>query len=241
MRLRPALDLLAQVGDLPAGDVIDLGCGNGAVAGALRTRFPYRRLIGVDNSPTMLAEAQGYDATTLAEIAAWQPEAPPALIFSNAALHWLGHHTALLPQLVGCLAAGGTLAVQMPRQFDAPSHLLLRQLAQRLFPDRFDFSAYVPPVASPAAYWQRLAPLGDVTLWESEYLQHLGPVAEGHPVRAFTESTAMRPFLAQMDADEQTRFRAAYDAALEQAYPRLADGGALMPFRRLFLLLHRSD
>ena len=27
---------------------------------------------------------------------------------------------------------------------------------------------------------------------------------------------------------------------LEQAYPRLADGGALMPFRRLFLLLHRS-
>lgn len=30
LRLRPALDLLARVGALPEGDVIDLGCGNGA-------------------------------------------------------------------------------------------------------------------------------------------------------------------------------------------------------------------
>jgi trans-aconitate 2-methyltransferase len=34
--LRPALDLMLQVGDLPAGEVVDLGCGDGAAAGALR-------------------------------------------------------------------------------------------------------------------------------------------------------------------------------------------------------------
>ena len=43
LRLRPALDLLAQVGDLPPGDVIDLGCGDGAVAGALAARATAER------------------------------------------------------------------------------------------------------------------------------------------------------------------------------------------------------
>lgn len=46
LRLRPALDLLAQVGELPPGDVIDLGCGDGAVADALAARFPGRGLVG---------------------------------------------------------------------------------------------------------------------------------------------------------------------------------------------------
>lgn len=57
LRLRPALDLLAQVPELPPGDVVDLGCGDGAVAEALRARFPDRRLVGVDASPAMLRVA----------------------------------------------------------------------------------------------------------------------------------------------------------------------------------------
>src|SRR5690606_14912631 len=62
LRLRPALDLLAQVPDLPPGDVVDLGCGDGAAAGALAARFPGRRLVGVDASPAMLEKAAGYAA-----------------------------------------------------------------------------------------------------------------------------------------------------------------------------------
>ena len=44
LRLRPALDLLAQVGELPAGDIADLGCGAGAVGPALAARWPGRRM-----------------------------------------------------------------------------------------------------------------------------------------------------------------------------------------------------
>ena len=52
LRLRPALDLLARV-----GDVVDLGCGSGAAASAVCARFPEHSLVGVDNSADMLVKA----------------------------------------------------------------------------------------------------------------------------------------------------------------------------------------
>lgn len=236
LRLRPALDLLAQVGDLPAGDVVDLGCGDGAAGAALRARFG-RDLVGVDASPAMLAKAQGYDRLTEADIAGWVPDSPPALIFSNAALHWLGDHATLLPRLVGLLAPGGTLAVQMPRQFFAPSHRFLRDIAASLFPDRFDYLHYTAPVATAAEYHAILAPLGQVDAWETDYVQRLDATSGLHPVQAFTGSTAMRPILEKLTPTEEAAFRIAYDQALGAAYPLQPDGGVLYPFRRIFFTL----
>lgn len=135
------------------------------------------------------------------------------------------------------LAPGGVLAVQMPRQYGAPSHRFLRDISQAQFPDRFDFHGWQPPVQPAARYWQMLAPLGRVSAWESEYVQRLEAVADGHPVRAFTGSTAMRPYLDKLTDAEAAAFLAAYDAALGAAYPLLPDGAALMPFRRVFFVL----
>jgi trans-aconitate 2-methyltransferase len=238
--LRPALDLLLRIGEPPEGDVVDLGCGDGAVADPLRQLFPDRRLVGVDSSQSMLAHCVGYDETRLAEIGHWAPERAPAVIFSNAALQWLPHHEAMFPQLVAFLLPGGVLAVQMPRQYHAPSHRLMRDLAGGMFPDRFQFEDWVAPVGPPAAYHRLLAPLGDLLVWETEYLQPLAPVAEGHPVRAFTEATALRPFLARLGEGEHQEFLEAYDEALAIAYPAEADGTVLFPFRRLFLVLTRD-
>ena len=237
------MDLLAQVPALPAGDVVDLGCGNGAVAGALAARWPDRRLVGIDSSPAMLAEARAgghYGALVEADAAAWQPEPPGrpvALIFSNALCHWLPDHALLFARLAGLLAPGGVLAVQMPRQYDAPSHALLRQLAGEIFPDRFDFSRWLPPVAPAAEYAPLLAPLGQVNAWETTYVQRLAPAAAGHPVRAFTASTAMRPFLSKLSRSEAAEFTRAYDAALEIAYPANPDGSVYFPFTRVFFVL----
>ena len=236
-RLQPALDLLARVYSLPKGSVVDLGCGNGAVGPALSARFADRKVIGVDSSPAMLAQAaatEAYHRCDLADIAEWQPSKPPALIFSNAALQWLPDHSALFPRLAAMLAPGGTLAVQMPRQWGAPSHRFLHDFACEMFPKIFDFTTWQPPVADPMAMMRVIAPLGEVSLWETKYFQHLAPNADCHPVRAFTESTAMRPFEQALSAAEFAAFRARYDAALEAAYPREADGSVLFPFRRQF-------
>jgi trans-aconitate 2-methyltransferase len=240
-RLRPALDLLARVpGGLPEGDVIDLGCGSGAAGPALRSRFPGRRLIGVDASPAMLAVAREsgvHDRLVGADVANWRPDRAPAVIFSNAVLQWLPDHAALIPRLAGLVTAGGCLAVQMPRQFDAPSHRLIREVAARLFPERFDWTEWVAPVAAPEAYARLLSPLGAAEVWETAYLQRLAGSGEGHPVRLFTQSTAVRPVAERLDADERAAFLAAYDVALAEAYPAEPDGTVLMLFRRLFFVL----
>ncbi len=244
LRLRPALDLLGQVTDIPGGDVVDLGCGTGAAGPVLRARFPDRRLIGLDASPAMLEGARGsgaYDRLVEGDIAGWKPESSPALIFSNAALHWLGDHSRLLPALADHLAPGGVLAVQMPGNFLAPSHALLRATAARIIPERLAQEPYLPPVLSPDAYIRLLTHLGRVEGWETTYIHRLDtPEGGGHPVRAFTQSTAMRPWLAGLSMDKAQAFVADYEAGLEQAYPRQEGGSVLFPFRRVFFVLQRD-
>lgn len=239
-RLRPAIDLLAQVPDLPAGNVVDLGCGNGPVGPALAQRFQGRCLFGVDKSPAMLTKAKesgAYDGLVEADASLWQPDASPALIFSNALCHWLPDHAGLFARLAGYLTKGGVLAVQMPRQFAAPSHQALRDVAVTLFPDRFDYSNYAPPVAPPQHYAQILEPLGEVRLWETDYIQRLAPVDTGHPVRHFTQSTAMRPIAENLDVSELGQYVSAYDTVLADHYPPAQDGSVLFSFKRLFFTL----
>src|SRR5690606_31994413 len=127
------------------------------------------------------------------------------------ALHWLPDHATLVPRLAGYLAPGGTLAVQLPHQNNAPSHRVWLSLAEEMFPGRVDPSQG-PDVLRPAEYHRLLSPLGALTLWETEYYQNLEACTQGHPVRRFTETTYARPVLAALDPAEQAQLIAAYEA-----------------------------
>jgi trans-aconitate 2-methyltransferase len=237
-RLRPAIDLLARVDLATPGDVCDLGAGAGNVTRLLKERWPSARVTGVDASAEMLAKASA-DAPGIAwqraDLAAWAPPRPPDLIFSNAALHWLPDHDRLFPRLLSCLAPGGVLAVQMPRNFAAPSHALVAE-AVRGGPWRAALEPLLrpAPVAEPAAYFDLLAPdAAAVDVWETEYLQ----VLDGeHPVKEFTKGSYLGPFLASLPEAERAAFEARYAALVAQAYPRRPDGRTLFPFRRLFVV-----
>lgn len=241
LRLRPAIDLIHALPALPEGPIVDLGCGSGAAGPALKNLGA--PLIGVDSSAEMLTEANTsghYDSLTKIDIADWSAQTPPALIFSNAALHWLPDHADLLPRLVGSLAPGGTLALQMPHQNNAPSHRIWKSLTEEFWPGRIDFESG-PRVLLPATYYHMLAPLGELSLWETEYYQMLAPSDVGHPVRRFTEATYALPILQNLNEDEQTRLISAYEAVIGSAYPAADDGTVLFPFRRLFMILTRTD
>jgi len=236
LRLRPGLDLLNAVGRMGGGDVYDLGCGNGAIAEALKARAGGREVIGVDASPAMLEKARqthAYSKLQQADIRDWHPARAPGLIFSNAALHWVGEHEKLMPRLVSMLGKGGTLAVQMPHQNKAPSHRVWLSLVEELFPGRVEKMG-TPGVMAPVKYEELLAGLGQFRMWETEYYQRLMAEAGSHPVRRFTESTYARPVLEALEENEKAELVRRYEEVMHAAYPVRADGSVLFPFRRLF-------
>jgi len=51
------------------------------------------------------------------------------LVFSNAALHWVPGHEELFRRLADALTTEGQLAVQVPANFDHPSHMLAAAVA----------------------------------------------------------------------------------------------------------------
>jgi trans-aconitate 2-methyltransferase len=245
-RLRPGFDLLARVGELPPGPIVELGAGTGVHTRAIAARWPDRAVTGIDGSEEMLAKAAATPspiAWVKAEIASWEASEAPALIFSNATLQWLDDHRALFPRLVRQLVPGGVLAVQMPRNFDAPSHVLMRETAAEE-PWRARLAPLLrhDPVARPEIYYDQLIGLAScgLDLWETEYLHVLaGAEAAESPVLAWVRGTALRPLLAPLSAEEQAELAARYDAKLKRVYPRRTNGKTLFPFRRLFMVARR--
>ena len=244
-RLRPALDLLARVPLERPSTLVDLGCGAGNVAQWLARRWPAARITGVDADGPMLDKARaatrGATAFTWvqADIGRWQPDGEPDLIFSNAALHWLGDHQRLFPRLAQLVARAGVLAVQMPSNFDAPSHTILRDVARgSRWRDAVADCVLVDPVHVPERYFEWLAPhAASVDVWTTEYLQQLAPRNDAeHPVVAWMKGSALVPILGALSSTEGDAFVADYASRIASGYPTRADGSVLFPFRRLFII-----
>jgi trans-aconitate 2-methyltransferase len=239
-RLRPALDLLARV---PQGEhrvIWDLGCGPGNITEIIHQRWPEARVTGLDNSPDMLKQARAIAGIEWAEgdVGTWKAPTPADFVFSNAVLHWIDGHARLFPHLLQQVARGGVLAVQMPRNFQAPSHTLLYETAaQGPWAAKLVPLLRPSPVAPPETYYDWLMPHAThLDIWETEYLH----VLQGeNAVLEWTKGTAVRPLVDQIDPTQRGDFLAAYAEKLRKAYPRRADGMTLYPFRRLFMVAVR--
>ncbi len=236
-RTRPAADLLARVPAERPTRVIDLGCGPGNSTALLAARWPDARLEGLDSSAPMLdqARAGGVPASwILGDIAAWTPSAPYDVIYSNATLQWLPDQAALFSRLMSFVKPGGVFAFQVPVNFNAPSHVLMRETA--VDPRWREKLADVRDIqrGSAGAYYDMLKPhAAALDIWQTEYLQ----VLEGEDaVYRWVSGTGLRPFVQALEDEAREAFIAAYKAKLNQAYPRRADGSTLFPFQRLFVV-----
>ena len=240
-RSRPFADLLARVGAEAPREVVDLGCGPGALTAGLATRWPGARVTGVDSSPAMIAAAQPHVSArvsfVLGDLASWAPEHPVDVVVSNAALQWVPGHRRLLPGLVGALVDGGSLAFQVPGNFDAPSHQVLRALAAEPAYAEHTHGLVRAGIAGPADYLDDLAGLGClVDAWETTYLHVLqGP----DPVLRWLRGTGARPYLDALPEELRAPFTEALRDRLAQAYPG-RPYGTVLPFRRLFVVARRA-
>tara|TARA_R100000900_G_scaffold62550_1_gene50112 strand:- start:91699 stop:92502 length:804 start_codon:yes stop_codon:yes gene_type:complete len=248
-RAQPFHDLLHRIPPLRVQQAADLGCGTGDLTRLLLDCWPEARIVGVDSSADMLRVAnqlQGAGAANTdrlrferADIASWRAPEPLDCLVANASLHWVPEHARLLRHLVGQLAPGGVLAVQMPRNRDQPIYRAATSLlAESPWCQRIAAEALTVTVESPAFYAHTLAGLGlQPAVWETIY-QHALPSAAA--IVEWLAGTTLRPVLACLDANEQAAFLAALTTRANALYPA-GPAGVLFPFRRLFFVASCPD
>ena len=240
-RGRPFFDLTSRIEADAPETVVDLGCGPGDLTESLARRWPEALVRGIDSSPEMIARAptDGAVVFSVGDAEAFDATGVDVLV-SNALLQWLPSHRELIVRWAGQLGEGAWLAFQVPANFDAPSHALMREVAESpAWRDRLggllrDHLTTAPP----AEYIELLAGAGmEVEAWRTEYAHILqGP----DPVLEWVRGTGLRPVLQALSPQDGEAFCAEYGARLRDAYPA-RPFGTVFPFLRTFVVAHRGD
>jgi trans-aconitate 2-methyltransferase len=135
---------------------------------------------------------------------------------------------------------GGTLAVQVPYNWDEPFHRILCDLQWSSFwRQRLPAGGVRARLGHEAGfYYDILAPISNnIKIWETRYTLALPRVES---VVDWLRETALRPFLdALRDEAIRKRFVDDYAGDLRSEYKPRANGSVLFSFRRLFLIATR--
>jgi trans-aconitate 2-methyltransferase len=241
-RRAPFDDLLALVVPRPGMAVVDLGCGAGELTRVAHERLGARATIGIDRSEAMLARAAAHASAGLefrdGDLAT-VGGGPFDLVLSNAALHWVPDHGPLLARLVGLLAPGGQLAIQVPANEDHPSHAVARAVARE--PDlAAALGGHVreSPVLAPEAYAQLLFELGVAAqrVRVEVYAHRLdGP----EDVVEWVRGTLLTDYEKRLAPADFVRFLERYRARLLAVLP--PSRPFLYTYRRIFLWARRGN
>ncbi len=222
-RAKPFFDLLDLVAPIPGGRAVDLGCGPGELTAELHRRTEAAETLGIDSSDAMLAKAAPHAGGGLrferGDIGAFVPAEPFDLVFSNAALHWVPDHPALLARLTRFVAPGGQLAFQVPDNWDHASHRAAEEAAaEEPFAASLAGSAHPRNVLAPEAYAVILDRLGyrEQTVRLQVY-GHRFDSREG--IVAWVEGSLLSDYRRKLSAELYARFLERYRERLIEMVP----------------------
>ena len=242
-RTRPVRDLLAAIPPVAARAVVDIGCGPGNSTELLGARYPDAVTMGLDSSPDMVAAARKRLSTLhfdVADIEGWHGPGPFDVILGNAVMQWVPTHGTVLPRLLGLVAPGGSLAIQLPDNLEEPAYQAMREVAaeEPWAGTLRAASGFRAEQHTASAYYQMLRPhCRRVDVWTTTY-QHVLPGGPSAIVEWF-KGSGLRPYLDAIDEQMRAEFLRRYTVLVAQAYPALPDGTVLLPFPRLFFVATR--
>ena len=205
---------------------IDLGCGTGELTRRLADALPGSDVLGIDSSAEMLERAAEFARPGLRfeQGAIENVRGEWDLIFSNAALQWAGDHASLIPRLFSLLRPGGQLVVQVPSNFDHPTHRLIDELAaQEPFRSGLDGWGLdwsrSRPVLSLEQYAELLYAAGasDIVVFEKAY-PHVLPDADA--LADWMSGTALVPYMERLPEELRAPFMERYRARLREIFPQ---------------------
>lgn len=253
LRNRPFFDLTGRILADEPHKVVDLGCGPGDMTAALAQRWGSATVQGFDSSAEMIAAAKARSVPanlsfSVADVADWSPDPDVDVVVTNAVLQWVPGHREMLGKWLAALPHAAWFAMQVPGNFEAPSHRLMRELAasERWRQKLTGVLRHSDAVAEPGEYLDIFMAAGmRADAWETTYQQVL-PGAD--PVLNWVRGTGLRPILNALagadpgnkdpgsaDSNDSAAFEAEYAALLDLAYPA-RDYGTIFPFRRIFVV-----
>lgn len=114
-------ELIAKLGLKGTERLLDIACGDGKVTAEIAARLPLGSVLGIDNSPDMIALARQLFSAEKHSNLAFRVEDARSLpfqeefdvVFSNAALHWVLDHRPVLAGIRQSLRLGGRVLLQM--------------------------------------------------------------------------------------------------------------------------------
>ena len=236
-RTRPAEDLLGRIANENPAKVVDIGCGPGNSTRKLADRYPQADVLGVDSSSEMIRAAKEANPSLSFRLCDAGRELPALgsgfdVVFSNACIQWVPNHTQLLPDMMGLLKKGGTLAVQAPMNYEEPIHRIIQAVSSS---ERWRPLFSNPRVfynLKPEEYYDLLASLtSEFSIWTTTYFHIMRTHAD---IIEWYKGTGLRPYLNALQEPDRSEFEREITAEVQKAYTPRPDGSIIFRFPRLF-------
>jgi len=232
-RFAPFQDLMNLIVVKEGISALDLGCGTGELTQMVSDLLPESDVLGIDSSREMLEKASqkkrpglNFELCPIEKVnGKWD------LIFSNAAIQWVGNHDQLIPRLVSLLKPGGQIAVQLPANHRHPTQTIISELARE------------EPYSSALGGWERhwsvlsireyaelLYESGpqDINVFEKIYPHVLENV---EAVIDWLSGTALLLYFERLPQELHEDFLNSYRERLRDLYPEVP---VFYPFQRIF-------